>query len=170
MSDQLADRLKRLAEQHARGQEAEQDQIDFQKRVNSFISDHARPEYDRLLGLIQNRVKELNPQIGDLPPFVFNVGQQIVEQGNAAAYVIFDKPIINQPNNALLVSFGPHRNAMFFFDDPPAPVRYRLQAAASDAIDRIVWMGDLGELTSEQLADFILEHLTAYYLEHKPGQ
>jgi hypothetical protein len=168
MSDSLADRLKRLAEQQAKGLEAEKDQRDFQDRVNKFISDNARPEYERLLGLIKSRVEELNPQIGDLPQFRFNPGQQTLEQGNAAAYLFLDKPILNMPNNALLISFAPQRNVMYF-DNPPAPIRYRLQAAASDNLGQISWVGDLGELTSAQLADFVIEHLTTYYLEHKPG-
>jgi hypothetical protein len=54
-----------------------------------------------------------------------------------------------------------------FFSGPPKPERYKLQPAMEQSPDRIVRIGDLGELTSEQLADFILEHLTEYYLEHK---
>jgi hypothetical protein len=169
MSDSLADRLKRLSQQHAQMQRGETDARNFQQKVNAFISDHSRPEYERLLAVIAKRVGEVNPEIGDLPKFQVTQGGATVEQGNTAAYLHFDKPIINAPDNALLISFGSQRNmiAMFLDERPPTPDRYRLQAAASDSLDRIVWVGDLGELTSEQLADFVLEHLTEYYLEHK---
>lgn len=45
--------------------------------------------------------------------------------------------------------------------------RRRLQAAASDDLTSIVWVGDLGELTSVQLVGIMLEQLTVYYLKHK---
>jgi hypothetical protein len=38
--------------------------------------------------------------------------------------------------------------------------RKALKVSFERGLDRIVWVGDLGELTSEQLAGFILEHLT----------
>jgi hypothetical protein len=57
---------------------------------------------------------------------------------------------------------------MYFFEPPPEPERYRLQAAASNSLETIVWTGDLGELTSEKLVDFIIEQLTTYYLRIKP--
>ena len=92
---------------------------------------------------------------------------EVIEQGNAAAYLNFDKPISNAPANSLQIVFGPHRGTIYAFGNPPKPERYRLQAAGSNSLDRIVWVGDLGELTSEQLADFVIEQLTRYYLEHK---
>ena len=168
MTDSLADRLKKLAEQHTTNEQAELSAKEHQEKLNIFISDKSQPEYRRLLTLIQKRVEDINPAIGDLPKFQFTPGSQVVEQGNSAAYIMFDKPIINRPDNALLISFAPHQNAMYLFGPAPQPERYRLQAAASDGMDNIVWVGDLGELKSEQLADFILEHLTQYYLEHKP--
>jgi hypothetical protein len=169
MSDSLADRLKKLSQDHAQEQRGETDARKFQEKVYLFISDHSRPEYDHLLAVISKRVEEVNPQIGDLPKFQVMQNGATIEQGNAAAYLHFDKPIMNAPDNALLISFGSSRSVMFDYFDvpPPEPERYRLQAAASNSLDRIVWVGDLGELTSEQLADFMLEHLTEYYLEHK---
>jgi hypothetical protein len=167
MSDPLAERLKKLSEQHIREQQAETDTRNSQERVNAFISDRSRPEFDHLLSVMKSRVEEVNPNIGNLPKFEVIQNGSTIQQGSFAAYVHFDKPILNLPNNALLVSFGAQPNAMYFFEsERPAPDRYRLQAAASNSLDRIVWVGDLGELTSEQLADFILEHLTEYYLEH----
>lgn len=168
MSDPLAERLKKLSEQHTREQQAEADTRNFQEKINAFISEQSRPEYERLLVVLKNRTGEVNPKIGDLPKFDVVQNGSTILQGNVATYVHFDKPILNLPNNALLISFGSHPNAMYFFEsERPSPVRYRLQAAASNSLDRIVWVGDLGELTSEQLADFILEQLTEYYLEHR---
>lgn len=168
MSESLSDRLKRLSEEDAKQQRTEIDATKFQEQVNKFISEHSRPEYDRLLAIIKGRVEEINPEIGDLPKFQLAQNGQEIIQGNATAYLNFDKPILNLPNNALLISFAPHRNAMYFIDEPPAPERYRLQAAASNSLDAINWVGDLGELKSEKLADFIIEQLTRYYLAHKP--
>lgn len=170
MSDPLAERLKKLAAQQEQGKKAERDVQEFQQRVNAFISDKARPEYERLLGLLQQRIAEVNPSLGDLPRFTYQAGRQAVEQGNVAAYILFDKPILNAPDNRLLLSFAPHQSAIYYgFTERPEPIRYSLQAAASNSMDRIVWVGDLGELTSEQLTDFILEQLTTYHLENKQG-
>jgi hypothetical protein len=167
MSDPLADRLKRLSEQHGKQHQAEVDIGTRQKSIDDFISGRSPGEYERLLTLISKRIDEVNPEIGDLPSFkVTRKGE--IEQGNAGAYLNFDKPILNAPNNRLMISFAPHRDAMYSFTPRPAPERYQLQATASTGLEHIVWAGDLGELTSEKLADFILEHLTSYYLEIKP--
>jgi|ERR1700723_214314 len=169
MSDPLAERLKKLAQQHSHDQQAEADTRNFQEKVNTFISERSRPEYENLLNVVGKRIGIVNPNIGDLPKFEVTQNGSAIQQGNVAAYIHFDKPILNLPNNALLISFGSVPNAMYFDEsDRPTPDRYRLQAAATNGIDRIVWVGDLGELTSEQLADFILEHLTEYYLAHRP--
>lgn len=42
-----------------------------------------------------------------------------------------------------------------------------MQGSTADDFSHIVWTGDLGEITSEKLADSILEQLTTYYLEHQ---
>src|ERR1700688_3412264 len=145
MSDPLADRLKQLSEQHAKGKQADQDVQAFQARVNKYIADNARGEYENLLRLIKERVDKINPTFGTLPQFV--VGHQQVQQGNMAAYLTFEKPIMNMPNNALIVSVGaaPTGAIMFgIFGPPPEPVRFRMQAAAADDFSCIVWTGDLG--------------------------
>jgi hypothetical protein len=71
---------------------------------------------------------------------------------------------MNLPNNALIISVGAGPNTFYPFGDPPEPVRYRMQAAASDNFERIVRVGDLGEVKSEQVVDLVLEQLTTYYL------
>ena len=165
MADNLADRLKSLAREHARGKQAEIDQQKFQERVHTFISDNARSEYDNLIRLLKACAEQMNSSLGDLPRFVPSA--YFLQQGNMALYFHFDKPIINRPDNALVFSVGPMPNTMYFLGAPPSPVRYRLQAAASDDLTSIVWVGDLGELTSAQLVDVVLEQLTVYYLQHK---
>lgn len=167
MPDSLAERLKKLAEQQSLGQAAVRDARSLQEQANAFISDNARPEYEKLLASLRSRIEQVNPDIGSLPPFQFAQGGMIT-QGNCVAFLHFDKPIVNRSENQLLVSFGPHPNNMYFLSEPPPASRYRLSAAATDSLDGIVWLGDLGELTSDQLSDFILENLTSYYLEHKP--
>jgi hypothetical protein len=168
MADSLADRLKRLADEKEKGKAAEAEVFAVQERVNSFISDNAKPEFVRLQAQIKTRIDEINPQLGELPRFEYSEGGGMIQQGNCVAFIHFDKPILNDPNNQLMVSFGPHPNNMYFHG-PPAAIRYRLHAAATDSISGIVWVGDLGELTTAQLSDFILENLTTYYLENKPG-
>lgn len=168
MSDPLADRLKQLAEQHTKGKQAEQTVQAKQERVNKYIADNARGEYENLLRLLKERVDKVNPTLGTLPQFV--VGHQQVQQGNMAAYLTFEKPIMNMPNNALILSFGAASNSAImlgFFGPPPEPLRFRMQAAAADDFSRIVWTGDLGEIKSEQLVDMVLEQLTTYYLNHQ---
>lgn len=130
MSDNLADRLKHLAQDHARGKQAEIDQQKLMERVVTFISDNAQGEYDNFIRLLKERAEQMNSSIGDLPKFV--PGGYLVQQSNMALYFHFDKPIMNRPENVLLLSVGPAPNTMYLFGNPPSPVRYRLQAAASD--------------------------------------
>jgi hypothetical protein len=165
MPDNLADRLKNLAAEHARGKQAEVDQQKFIEKVNSFISDHARQEFDNFVRLLKERAEQMNSDLGDLPKFV--PGGYFVQQGNMALYYHFDKPIMNRPDNRFMLSVGPAPNTMYFLGPPPAPARYQLQAAASDEMSSIVWVGDLGEVTSAQVVDVMLEQLTVYYLQHK---
>jgi hypothetical protein len=165
MSDNLAERLKNLAREQAQGKQVEIDQQKFQERVNTFISDHAREEYDNLIRLLKERAEQMNSNIGDLPKFV--PSGYFIQQSNMALYFHFDKPIVNRPENALLLSVGPAPNTMYMFEPGPTPVRYQLHAAASDDFSSIVWVGDLGELKSAQLVDVVLEQLTVYYLQHK---
>ena len=168
MSEPLAERLRRQLAEQKQEHEADVDLQAYQARVDSYISDHAKEEYDRLLQHLQDSINQVNPAIGDLPPFRFIGGMFTVQQDNCVASLYFDKPVVNGPQNRLLVAFGPHPNNIYF-DGPPASLRYMLQASATDALDGIVWTGDLGEMTTPQLSDFILENLTTYYLEHKPG-
>lgn len=165
MSDNLSDRLKNLAAEHAKGKQAETEHQKFIEKVNTFISDNARTEFDSFVRLLKARAEQMNTEIGDLPKF--EPGGYFIEQGNMALYYHFDKPIMNAPDNRFLLSIGPGPNTMYFFEHPPAPVRYQLQAAASDDLTCVVWTGDLGEVTTAQVVDTMLEQLTMYYLEHK---
>lgn len=166
MADSLADRLKRMVAEDAQGEAAQAEQTSFQARVDAYISLHAREEYDALRARVSKRAEELNPDIGDLPKFEL-VGDA-VKQDNCVASFMFDKPITNMPQNQLFITIGPHPYAMYFHTAPPEPRRFRLRAAATDDINGIVWVGDLGEVTSAQLTEVIFESLTSYYLKNKP--
>jgi hypothetical protein len=169
MSDSLAERLKKLADDKMKQRAAEEDIQAVQVRVNAFIAENARTEFTKLQEQLKKRIDEVNPQIGDLPKYEYHPGSQMIQQGNCVSGIHFDQPYVNGPNNRLLVSFGTHPNAMYFSEaDRPEAIRYLLQAAANDNLDGIVWVGDLGELTTEQLCEFILENLTEYYLENRP--
>ena len=121
MSD-LANRLKKMAEQEAKGRQAEKDQQNFQQRVNNYISDNARPEYERLLATLKRKIDEVNPRMDALPKFQYETGQQMIGLGNCAAYLMFDKPIINAPNNALMFSIGTAPNTLYFFEHHVQPL------------------------------------------------
>jgi hypothetical protein len=167
MPDSLADRLNRRSEQQRQKEHSQADAIEFQNRVNAYISDNARPEYDRMMSRLKERVDEVNSSLSDLPIFQFQ--GQMVQQGNCIASWYFEKPIFNAPNNRLTVGIGTHPHAMYFMTERPDPERFYFHAAAADTLDGIVWVGDLGEFTSEALIDFGLERLTEYYLINKPS-
>jgi hypothetical protein len=170
MPDSLAERLKRLADAQANEQKAEDDVKAFQARVNQFISDHARGEFAKLQDQLKSQSEAVNPHLGDdLPKFQWNGGSQFVQQGNFVAGIHFEKPISNSPANRLTISIGPNPFGMYApWFRPPKPIVRRLQAAATNELDGIVWTGDFGEVTTEELVGIILESLTAYYLENKP--
>jgi hypothetical protein len=168
MSDSLAERLNQKHAFRRQVLQTEQDKINFQRRVDTFISDNARPEYDRMMASLKQRVEEVNAALRDLPPF--QVGGQMVTQDNCVASWYFEKPITNAPRNRLTVGIGTHPNAMYFNTRRPDPERYQFQAAANDSLDEMVWVGGAGEFTSDGLIDFALEQLTSYYLVHKPGR
>jgi len=165
MSESLADRLKRLASERTSARDAEQTMREAQQRADAFISDHARPEFEKLLARLKSLVEEVNPTLSDLPKYQF-WANGMIQQGNHVAMLHFDKPIFNDSTNRLLVSFGPHPQGMYFSTEPPESRRFQLYAGCNDAIDEIRWMGDFGELSTNQLAEVMLEGLTNYYLDH----
>jgi hypothetical protein len=166
MADSLADRLNQKHAAQHQAEQTEQDKADFQQRINAYISDNARPEYDRMMASLQQRVDAVNAELGDLPKF--QMGGQMVTQDNCVASWYFEKPIMNAPANRLTVGIGTSPNAMYFNSRRPEPKRYQFQAAATDTLDGMVWVGSAGEFTSQALIDFALEQLASYYLVHKP--
>lgn len=167
----LADRLKEMARQQEARIAGEHAVEVTQERINEFISRNARPEFDRLLRVVGDKISEVNPALDNLPHFVPNSDNSMIMQGSVAAFIHFDKPMTNAPDNRLLITFGFRPDAMFFDEDArPDTLRYVLQAAATEDLGTIVWEGQLGELNSEQLADFTLESLTTYFLDYGKGQ
>src|ERR1700721_724147 len=61
MPDSLADRLNRRSEQQRQQERSQTDAIEFQNRVNTYISENARPEYDKMMGRLKRRAEEGNP-------------------------------------------------------------------------------------------------------------
>lgn len=167
MPDSLADRLNQRQQQRQQAEQNQADKAAFQNRVNEFISDHARPEYDRMMVSLEQRVAQVNAGLQGLPPF--RLGGGMVTQDNCTASWYFDKPILNAPNNRLTIGVGTSINAIYFMSERPAPEQYYFHAAANNSLDGIVWVGDEGEFTSDGLIDFTLEKLTEYYFINKPG-
>ena len=100
---------------------------------------------------LKQRVDAVNAGLGDLPKF--QLGGQMVTQDNCVASWYFEKPIMNAPANRLHVGIGTSPNAMYFDSRRPDPKRYQFQAAATDTLDGMVWVGSAGEFTSDALID-----------------
>ncbi|HEV2494547.1 MAG TPA: hypothetical protein VG204_15905 [Terriglobia bacterium] len=169
--ESLAERLNRLAQQKKAEEEAEKHVQKTQEEVNQFIFANAMLEFENLLNILERKVSEVNPNLRDLPQFEFSRGGPYVKQGNVAAFLSFIQPILNAPPIVLRLSFGREPQGFYidFDSSPPEPERYKLQPAMERSLGKLVWVGDLGETPSEQLSDFILNHLTEYYLEHRPS-
>lgn len=168
MSESLADRLKRLATKRTFPPDAEQAKTEVQGRLEAFISDHAQPEFEKLQARLQSLVDELNPTLTDLPKYQFSANG-MVQQGGYSVILYFDKPIPHRSDNRLLVSFGPHPQGAHLQTEPSESRRFELYAGCNSAIDEIRWMGDFGELSTDQLAELMLESLTRYYLDYWPN-
>lgn len=175
MADEsLADRLNRLARSKQQEQEVETRVRRTQEQVNEFILANARPAFDELLNTIARRVDEVNLSLQDLPVFEWRKNGSYVKQGNVAAFLTFHQLFANAGPITFHIAFGREPEGVYAegflipgFGDPPEPERYELQPAMEQNPDRIVWTGDLGEMSSEALVDFTLTHLTEYYLNHK---
>ncbi len=57
MADSLADRLNQKHAAQRQAEQKEQDKEGFQQRVNAYISNNARPEYDRMMTNLKQRVR-----------------------------------------------------------------------------------------------------------------
>jgi len=170
-NESLAERLNRLAQQKRAEQEAEKHVQKTHEEVNQFIFANAKPEFENLLNILERKVSEVNPSLRDLPQFEFRRGGPYIKQGNVAAFLSFIQRMLNAQQTLLRLSFGREPEGFYidFDSGPPEPERYQLQPAIKRSPDRIVWVGDLGEIPSEQLSYFILNHLTEYYLERRPS-
>ena len=88
-SDNLEERLKNRAPEHARGNQAKSEQQSLRERAKKLISGHAREEYNNLIRLLNERVEEKNANSGNSPTFV--VKGSSVEPGHLALYLEFDQ-------------------------------------------------------------------------------
>lgn len=168
MSESLADRLKRLASERKTPRDAEQRLREARARAEAFISDHAQPEFAKLQARLKSLIEEVNPTLINLPKYQLGANGMI-QQGNYVVMLYFDKPISNRSDNRLLVSFGPRPQGASFSIEAPESRHFELHAGYNHAIDEIRWMGDFGELSTNQLAEVILESLTRYCLDYWPN-
>jgi hypothetical protein len=165
----LEERLKKLAEQDRSAKRDKLSKEELNKKISDYNAENARPEFNRLSQLIEGRIASVNESASDLGKFEFMRNGPYLKLNNSAAFLLFDQPFVNRPDARLMISFGREPGGIYFdaFSSPPDPRRYQLQPAVADSFDHIVWVGDLGELKSEQLAEFIIEHLADYYLANK---
>ncbi len=143
------------------------DQQSLRQRVNKFISENVRAEYDNLMSCLKERVEERNANTGTLPKFVLRGSS--VELGHTVLQLEFDQNFIDPDVYVLNLKVGwaPFRKPLFGTE--PTPQGRRLRATASDDLSSILWVGDLGKLTSAELVEFALDLLTAYYSRHMPN-
>lgn len=166
--ESLAQRLNRMVQQKKQQRDAEERVRLTQEEVNDFIFRNARAEYDRFVNLLGRRIADVNPSLQDVPRFELRQNGPYVKQGNSAAFLVFHQMFTNAGPIHFRVSFGREPEGFYMdeFSQPPTPEFYELEPSLEQNPDRIVWTGDLGEMESERLCDFVLEHLTDYYLEH----
>jgi hypothetical protein len=144
MADSLADRLNRRSEEQRRLERSQQEATEFQNRINAFISDNARVEYDRMTVSLKQQIDGVNAKLHNLP--AFQLGSAMVQQGNCVASWHFDKPIANAPNNRLTIGIGTHPNAIYFM------TRRQSQSGSTSAQRRPTgWMGLSGLEPQENL-------------------
>jgi hypothetical protein len=172
MSDEtLSDRLNRLAREKKKELDAHSEVQRTEEQENKFIYENARSEFENLLKMVSEKVDSVNSALEGLPPFEWKKGGGYVKQGNVAAFLSFQQPFLNAGPIVLMISFGREPEGFYLdiegFSEAPDPERYRLQPAMGHSPERIVWDGDLGELSSGQLVDFLLTNLSEYYLAHK---
>jgi len=136
-NDNLEERLKNRAQEHARGKQAKTDQQSFRERANTFISDHAREEYDNLIRFLNERVEERNANVGNLPKFVIRGSS--VQLGHMALCLEFDQLIMNPADYVLVLKVGLAPFKKPLFGREPTPERYKLRATTSDDLRSILW-------------------------------
>jgi hypothetical protein len=91
-----------------------------------------------------------------------------VHLGDKALYLELDQ-LPTDPDVYLLtlkLGLGPFKK--FFSETGPSPDRKRLRATASNDLRNVLWVNDLGELTSDLVVEFALDLLTGYYGRHMP--
>jgi hypothetical protein len=166
VGESLSERLNRLAKQKIQKIEAESVVRLTHEDDSTFLYENARPEFDRLLALIEASVALVNIDLQDLPPFEFKRDGPYIRQGDMAASLTFSQVYTSTGAITLELAFGrePENVYMDFVAGPPKIKRYRLSPAVRTDPTRIVWSGDLDNMTSEEVADFTLEHLTEYFL------
>ena len=166
-NDHLAEQLRNLVQEDAQRQQAKIHQQSSQQRADRFVCDNAREEYGKLSRLLKQRAGEMNSTIGDSPKFVTSANH--IQLGNTTLYYDFDQPVVNRPDNELILTIGPVPNRMPWAWATPAaePVKYKLYAAASNDFSSIVWIRNQRQFTTVELVDDVLQELARYHFKHK---
>ena len=167
MSDELAERIKAVEQEHRERKRVEIELKNSGDRSNEFISGNAPEEYEKLKHLLKERAEEMNAVHGIVPPFVVNGSR--IERGHVELDFFFQKPIVQSPGNALELSFGPLRSKTFMADSQPTRINRDHKAVPSGDFSRILWAGPWGTFTSAELVDRMLEELISYHRQHTPN-
>jgi hypothetical protein len=167
-SQSLADRLNKMAKSQREEQEREQQQLHEKQEATQFIYQNARAESDRLVGLLDQKIADLNPLLtSGLPMYEHPGTSPYVKQGAFAVQFSFSQIGTNFGPIRLMIAFGREPRG-FYLDQGPRPERLSLEPAMEHNPSRIVWYGDIAPLpngiSSENLIDLCLERLTQYYL------
>ena len=165
MSDELVDQLKAHAAEHQRRMLVETAQRNFQKSRDEFVCKHARNAYEELVRLMKEKVEEVKAKPGNSHEFV--VAGHYIQLEHVALYYSFDQPIVDHPDNELVLSLGvaPFKDVFGF---SPKPERHKLEAISEGDNREIVWVGKLGRFNSAELAELALKMLVDYYYAKKP--
>ena len=166
-NDHLAEQLRSLVQDDAQRLQTKIHQQSSQQSADRFVCDNAREEYGTLNRLLKQRAEEMNSTISDSPKFVSSPNH--IQLGNTTLYYDFDQPVVNRPDNELILTIGPVPNRMPWAWTTPAPdpVKYKLHAAASNDFSSIVWIGNDRQFKTTELVDHVLEELARYHFRHK---
>jgi hypothetical protein len=166
MSDELAEKLKAHTAEQQRRKLIEIEHQKLQKSHDSFVCGYARYEYDDLVDLMKQKVEETRSKTGNSPELT--LAGSYIQLGHVALYFQFDQPVVNRPDNQLVLRLGLAPNKHGPFGSGPTPVIHRLEAMEAHNRE-IIWVGKLGRFKSDELAKIALEMLVDYYCQHTTG-
>lgn len=127
-----------------------------------------REEYDKLMGLLKERVEEMNAHRGKLPQFV--IGKSSIQLDRFILHLEFDQLFTSPTDYVLVLRVGQRTKPMFGSES--AAVRHIMQPKVSDDFASIVWelkSGNLAPFTTAEVVEFALDMLSGYYSRYTPN-